>query len=221
MPQQPQLERRFLQAPPSLQSREEKEAKLTVIEGYAALFNVRTVIWNWFEESISPGAFSRAIKEKHDCRSLFNHDPNWVLGRIKSGTLLLKEDDKGLWTETTPPDTQQARDVVENIRVGNVDQMSFAFIPKETKWTFSDKKGVMDHCEILDVDLYDISPVTYPAYAQTSCGLRAATEAAWREARAAWERANKPPEPVIVRGVCPAAVLAGVRARRSRYLTAA
>lgn len=211
----PLLERRFFQFPPTLEKRE--EGKPSVIAGYAALFNSRTVIWGMWEESIKPGAFARALKEKHDCRSLFNHDPNWVLGRTKSGTLVLREDEKGLWSETTPPDTQQARDVVENIRNGNVDQMSFAFVPKETKWTFSDKVGVMDHCEIQDVDLYDISPVTYPAYEDTSVGLRAATEEAYRQARAEWEQAKRPPEPVVVRGLYPQVILAGVRARRSRY----
>lgn len=209
------IERRYFQFPPTLEKRE--EGKASVIAGYAAVFNTRTVIWNYYEESIRQGAFARAIKEKHDCRSLFNHDPNWVLGRTKNGTLVLREDEKGLWTETTPPDTQQARDVVENIRNGNVDQMSFAFVPKETKWTFSDERGVMDHCEILDVDLYDISPVTYPAYEQTSVGLRAATEEAYRSARAAWEQARRPPEPVIIRGVHPQVVLTGVAARLRRY----
>lgn len=216
MPQAPQLERRFFQTPPAYLVRDTKEATVTVIEGYAALFNVRTVIWGLFEESIKPGAFSRAIKEKQDVRSLFNHNPDCPLGRTKYGTLALREDEKGLWTETTVVDTQQARDVVENIRVGNVDQMSFAFIPKKTKWTFAEERGGLDHCEILDLDLYDISPVTYPAYEQTSCGVRAATEAAWREARAAWERANRPTEPVVLRGLHPDVILLQVSVARRR-----
>lgn len=223
MSQQPQLERRFFGTPPTLQTREGADTRLAVIAGYAALFNVRTVIRGWFEdfeESIAPGAFARALKEQHDVRSLFNHDVNIVLGRTKNGTLVLREDEKGLWTETAPVDTQQARDVVENIRVGNVDQMSFAFVPKETKWTFSKDKKVLDHCEILDVDLYDISPVTFPAYEETSVELvekqRKRASELHQRARTAWERASAPAEPVIVRGLCPEVVLLQVSVARRR-----
>jgi HK97 family phage prohead protease len=208
----PQLERRFFSHQPVIETRE--EGKPSVIAGYAALFNVRTVIWGMFEESIAPGAFTRAIEEKHDTRSLFNHDMNIVLGRTKNGSLLLREDEKGLWTETMPPDTQQARDVVENIRNGNVDQMSFAFIPKRTKWTFSEERGVMDHCEILDVDLYDVSPVTFPAYQETSVGLRSASEETYKQAREEWQRAKEPEAPVIVT-VDPSSYLLKVRCLRA------
>jgi HK97 family phage prohead protease len=215
-----QLERRFFAMPPTLETRE--EGKPTIIAGYAALFNVRTVIWGMWEESIAPGAFTRAIKDKHDTRSLFNHDANWVLGRTKNGTLTLREDQTGLWTETTPPDTQQARDVVENIRNGNVDQMSFAFIPKETQWTFSEKRGEMDHCEILDLDLYDISPVTYPAYQETSVGLRSAlqevqkaAEDSYRQARAQWEDRNRPSEPITI--ISPEPYILKVRTLRAAF----
>jgi uncharacterized protein len=207
-----QLERRFFSQPPTLETRE--EGKPTVIAGYAALFNVRTVIWGYYEESLASGCFKRAIEEKHDTRSLFNHDANWVLGRTKNGTLTLKEDAKGLWTETTPPDTQQARDVVENIRNGNVDQMSFAFVPKKTKWTFSQERGQLDHCEILDVDLYDISPVTYPAYEDTTVGLRSATEEAYKQARAEWEKAQEPEAPIVIT-LDPASYLLKVRCLRA------
>jgi HK97 family phage prohead protease len=141
------------------------------IAGYAAVFNSTTDL-GYFEERIKPGAFARAIKEQHDVRALWNHDPNWILGRTKSGTLRLSEDNVGLQIEVDPPDTQMGRDLVESIRRGDVDQMSFAFIATKESWT--ERKDMLPLREIEDVDLYDISPVTYPAYQATTVGLRSA-----------------------------------------------
>ena len=79
---------------------------------------------------------------------------------------------RGLAIEITPPDTQVANDLLENIRLGNVDQMSFAFAAVEEKWI--EKKDEIALRELIDVDLYDVSVVTYPAYEGTSVGLRSA-----------------------------------------------
>lgn len=148
------------------------------IEGYAAVFNEETVIGEWFREIIRPGAFSRAIKEKQDVRALFNHNADHVLGRTRSGTLDLEENKKGLWIEVDPPDTQAARDVITLIKRGDVSEMSFAFTvhgPDGDKWDETEiKDGKLPLREIRDVDLYDVSPVTYPAYEGTEVGLRSA-----------------------------------------------
>jgi len=149
-----------------------------VIEGYAAVFNEETVIGDWFREVIRPGAFKRAISEKQDVRALWNHDANYVLGRTKSGTLKLSEDKRGLKIQIDPPDTQSARDLVESIRRGDVDQMSFAFIASEEKWPKNSKadEDKLPLRELIDLDLYDVSPVTYPAYEATSVGVRSAED---------------------------------------------
>jgi HK97 family phage prohead protease len=141
------------------------------IVGYAAVFNSTTDL-GYFEERIKPGAFRRPIKEQQDVRALWNHDANFVLGRTKSGTLRLIEDEVGLRIEIDPPATQTARDLVESIRRGDVDQMSFAFIAVKESWT--DRQGMLPLRELEDVDLFDVSPVTYPAYQATSVGLRSA-----------------------------------------------
>ena len=142
------------------------------VAGYASVFNEETVIAGFFREVIKPGAFKRAIKEKQDVYALKNHDQNLILARTTNGSLLMQEDKTGLWVEFDPPDTQTGRDMVEEIRTGLVDEMSFAFIAVEEKWI--EKKDELTLREVIDVDLFDVSPVTYAQYKGTSVGLRSA-----------------------------------------------
>ena len=108
-------------------------------------------------------------------RALVDHDPSKILGRVKSGTLELVEDKRGLRVKINPPDTQVGRDIVESIRRGDVDQMSFAFVTREDKWE-SDEEGNTILRELLDVDLFDVSPVTFPAYPDTTVAVRSMGE---------------------------------------------
>lgn len=142
-----------------------EEPKIT---GHAAVFNQWSEDLGGFREIIRPGAFAKTIKEA-DVRALFNHDPNYVLGRNKAGTLRLEEDKKGLAIEIDPPDTQWARDLTTSIQRGDIDQMSFGFRTVKDKWG---DDGETNQRELLEVELFDVSPVTYPAYPQTSVGVR-------------------------------------------------
>lgn len=142
------------------------------IVGYAAVFDKPSVDLGGFTEIIRRGAFSKTLNDGADVRALWNHDPNYVLGRTKSGTLELNEDDTGLRIEISPPDTQWARDLMETIRRGDVDQMSFGFRTIRDRWQ-SDQNGVTVR-ELLEVALYDISPVTFPAYPDTQVQVRSA-----------------------------------------------
>jgi len=160
------LERRSMQA---REFRTEDDGKIV---GYAAVFDEVTNIGGMFDEVVRKGAFARAIKEKQDVRALWNHDANFVLGRTKAGTLKLEEDRKGLWIEIDPPNTQAAHDLMESMKRGDVDQMSFAFRAVEETWT--ERKDEATLRELKDVDMYDISAVTYPAYEGTQVGLRSA-----------------------------------------------
>src|SRR6185436_2663171 len=119
-------------------------------------------IGGWFIESVAPGAFRRAIVED-DVRALFNHDPNFVLGRNRAGTLKLSEDDVGLAIEILPPDTQQARDLMVSIERGDVSQMSIGFRALKQEW---DESGDVIKRKLLECELFDISPVTFPAFTQ-------------------------------------------------------
>lgn len=122
-----------------------------------------------FKEIVRKGTFTETIKFD-DIRALFNHDPNFVLGRNKAGTLELEEDEIGLRVVITPPDTSWANDLIKNIRRGDISQMSIGFIVLEDTWGTQD--GI-DIREIKKVQLFDVSIVTYPAYTQTDVGVRA------------------------------------------------
>lgn len=163
--------------------------KSQYLDGYAAVFNQRTKIW-YFEEQIAPGAFARAISEAQDVRSLFNHDPNYPLGRTKYSTLVLREDSKGLWTETRiSKNNTKAADVYDHVQRGDVDGMSFAFTVRKQEWIFQPEgSDEMDLRIITEIGtMYDVGPVTYPAYEQTSVKVRDAAKAMHTEARGRWE----------------------------------
>lgn len=143
------------------------------IVGYAAVFEkLSEEMWG-FREKIAKGAFANSIKDD-DVRALWNHDSNYVLGRNKSGTLELEEDEHGLRITIKPPDTQWARDLVVSIDRGDVSQMSFGFETLTDEWDQSDKKNVVR--TLKEVRLWDVSPVTFPAYTQTTVAVRTAEE---------------------------------------------
>lgn len=139
------------------------------ITGYAAIFNKLSVDLGGFRERIAPGAFSRALEEGHDVRALVGHDPDKVLGRAKSGTLTMEQNTKGLKVRIKPPDTQAGRDIVTSIRRGDVSQMSFAFKTIEDAWNTEDGGEIRT---LKDVELFDVSPVTFPAYPDTTVAAR-------------------------------------------------
>lgn len=147
----------------------------TALVGHAAVFDREASIGGMFREKIAPGAFKAAIKED-DVRALFNHDPNFVIGRTTAGTLKLSEDKTGLRYEATPPDTQWARDLMVSVGRGDVSQSSFGFQVVREEWTMPENRADLPLRTILEARLFDVSPVTYPAYEETS--VEARTQAA-------------------------------------------
>lgn len=139
------------------------------IEGYAAVFNRETDL-GWFAEKVAPGAFRDSITRGDDVRALFNHDPSLILGRTKAGTLELLEDDFGLFCRITPPDTQLGRDLTQSIERGDISQMSFGFtIDEETQVKRDGDKTLY---VLNKVSLFDVSPVTFPAYEDTKVSIQ-------------------------------------------------
>jgi HK97 family phage prohead protease len=136
--------------------------------GYAALFNSVTDIGGFFER-IEPGAFDQS--DMTDVRALFNHDPNMLLARTASGTLKLSIDEKGLRYEFDIPDTNAGRDLRELLRRGDINQSSFGFTIDQEDW--EERTGMKPTRKIKKVKrLFDVSPVTFPAYQETSVALR-------------------------------------------------
>lgn len=152
------------------------------IRGYAAVFGQLSEDLGGFREQLVTGAFSDAIASS-DVRALVNHDPNQVLGRNKAGTLTMREDTSGLYVEITPPDTQIARDLVESMKRGDVNQMSFAFsVSREDQTWTRDGTGPWIRTIKRVSRLYDVSVVTYPAYPQTEAAARALADVESAEA---------------------------------------
>ena len=111
--------------------------------------------------------------KEDDVRALFNHDPNHLLGRTTSGTLKLSVDQVGLQYKIVPPDTQAGRDTVESIKRGDLTGSSFSFSIMEDKWEKkTDGKLQIDIRTLLNVQMFDVGPVTFPAYTSTSTGVR-------------------------------------------------
>jgi hypothetical protein len=147
-----------------------EEGKPAMIEGHAAVFDAWSVDLGGFRERLRAGAFGEALL-KSDARGLFNHDPNYVLGRQSARTLELWEDEQGLGFRVIPPETSWARDLLVSVERGDIREGSFSFIVGEDSWQIV---GEELRREVLSVrDLYDVSIVTYPAYPQTSAQVRA------------------------------------------------
>jgi len=153
------------------------DGKTPKIVGHAAVFDVIGE-GGWFREKVAPGAFANTIKED-DVRALFNHNPDFVIGRNRAGTLRMKEDEKGLAIEIDPPETQFARDLMISIGRGDISQMSFGFeILKEERQAGEGKD--LDLFTLREVRLWDVSPVTYPFYKQTDVSVH--SRQAWSDA---------------------------------------
>lgn len=139
------------------------------IEGYFAVFNSDYEIFSDAFESVAPGAFSNTLGG--DIKALCDHDTRLVLGRNKAGTLELREDSHGLWGKITiNPNDSDAMNLYERVKRGDVDQCSFGFEIVKEDTEFRDDGSV--HFTIREVKLYEVSVVTFPAYAETSVSAR-------------------------------------------------
>ena len=140
------------------------------VEGYASVFNSMSEDLGGFREIILPGAFSEVLD--NDVRALYNHDSNYLLARTTSGTLELKEDDKGLYYRFEMPNTSYGNDMLELFRRGDLSQSSFGFTVEKDSWRMEEGQHVR-YIERVG-SLFDVSPVVYPAYTAASSGLRSA-----------------------------------------------
>ena len=160
----PEAERRMISEP--MEFREEGEEKF--FQGYAFVYETRTDIGE-FTEEIARGAADDVMN--NDVRALFNHDPNIVLGRTKSGTLKISSDERGLRYQIkfNPNDSDHVN-LRERIMRGDVSESSFAFRKKTDKWEMRDGRK---HRTVTKFQrLVDVSPVTYAAYNDATVAMR-------------------------------------------------
>ncbi|HCQ48825.1 HK97 family phage prohead protease [Achromobacter sp. AGC39] len=158
--------------PCELRTSGEGETERPQIAGYAAVFNTRSaLLFGTFVEEIAPGAFDDVMGD--DVRALFNHDPNFVLGRTRSNTLRLEIDSRGLAYTIDPPETQTVRDLVLTpLKRGDVTGSSFGFrvAPDGDEWRREGEIIVRTIHKL--AELRDVSPVTYPAYGDSHAAQR-------------------------------------------------
>lgn len=171
---------------------EQREDAPPVITGYAAVYNSDSVDLGYFTEVIRPGAFRRAITEKQDVRALLDHDSGKIIARTKAGNLLLSEDETGLRVQLTPIDTPDGKAALEWVRSGVVDGFSFGFETLSDRWSTRDGQN---YRELLDVNLFEVSLVAFPAYPGTSAGIRSegseTVERVWTDRQEALRNAER------------------------------
>jgi HK97 family phage prohead protease len=141
-----------------------------------------------FRERIDPHAFDACLANSPDVRGLWNHDPNHVLGRTTAGTLRLSVDSVGLKYEIDPPDTQLAKDLIISMSRKDVTQSSFGFVCIEDSWDETSNGDIIR--TVLQADLFDVSPVTFPAYPDATSGVRASLRSCPANLRAKLKRSD-------------------------------
>jgi HK97 family phage prohead protease len=165
-------------------TREDENAP--TIEGYFAVFDSTYEIAPGMTESVARGAFSNTLSG--DIRALTNHDTTLVLGRTKAHTLELREDEHGLWGKISiNPNDADAMNLYERVKRGDVDQCSFGFEIVNEETDFREDGSV--HWTIKDVNLFEVSACTFPAYGETNIAARSAERSeirkreltAWKE----------------------------------------
>ena len=176
--------RQVRSVPTQFETREDENGQL-VISGYFSVFNSNYDIGMGMSESVAPGAFLSSLSG--DVRALTNHDTTLVLGRTTAGTLKLREDDIGLWGDVIiNPKDSDAVNTYERVKRGDVSQCSFGFRIIKEDTEVKDDGSV--HWTIRDVELYEVSVCTFPAYESTNVQARSAQRAEIQEREfAAWK----------------------------------
>lgn len=156
----------------TIEARAKGDGGKMTIGGYAAVFG-KPADLRFFTEEVSASAFDGA--DTGNTFALFNHDPSRVLGRTTSGTLRLKTDATGLAYEVDLPDTEAGRELYTLVQRGDISQSSFGFTVKDDTWEMRNGK---QHRTITSIGtVFDVSPVTFPAYQDTSVAKRSMDKA--------------------------------------------
>ena len=189
-PQTENIERRFLE----IEVRAAGEGEAPVISGMAAVYNRETVIGDLFREVIRPGAFRRILSENPDVIGAPNHNWDTVLGRTIAGTLKLedRENDGLYYSIQVNKNDQEAMNFYSRVQRGDIRHSSFAFTVRKELWTNPQNPTDLPLRAVLEVEkLYDVSPVTFPAYPTTTASVRSQVEAIQQEVEQARQAASE------------------------------
>jgi len=145
------------------------EDEEVILRGYAAVYNSDSENMGGFFEQIAPGAFRDVMGD--DVRAYLNHDENRLLGRVSSGTLTISSDDRGLYYEVKMPNTTYAKDLIELMKRGDINQSSFAFLIGDDYW--EERNGETYRIITKISRLLDVSPVAQPAYPDATSEIAA------------------------------------------------
>ena len=156
------------------------DAGKTTIAGRAVIYNtwvqIGSAAWGWMERW-SPGALTGSLSNK-DIYATFNHDADNLLGRVSNETLRMTDSSKALEYELDPNlDTEIGRQVLAFVKRQDVRGSSFAFRVDKYEMEKKQKKSDMDRVTITKAKLFELGPVTNPAYKQTSAQLRSQIDA--------------------------------------------
>ena len=167
------IENRFIETDEIEIRSSEGESDQKYVSGIGVVYNREVEIWDGYKESIRSGAFEGALSSGKEIKSFFNHRADFVLSTTKSDPKLEVEDTpNGLRFKSPIPPTSYGEDLKINLERKNVRGASFSFsVPEDGDIVTRDEKGVY-HREIIKADIYEVGPVTNPAYPQTKVGLR-------------------------------------------------
>ena len=151
------------------------------LRGYAAVFDKLSDDLGGFREIIKRGAFDASLKGDSEIKALWGHNSDYVIGSRNNGTLKLKEDKNGLAIEIEPPESGFLRDLVAPVERGDVDKMSFGFRVRAggSQWDEDDNGNIIR--TLTNVRLFEVSPVAFPAYPDTTIAKRSLQE--WLDER--------------------------------------
>jgi hypothetical protein len=165
-------ERRYFESTIKIEQREEGEDSRT-IRGYAVVFNSWSRYLGWFKEKIDAKAFDEC--DMSDVVAVFNHDDNILFARTSSKTLTLGIDERGMWYEFEAPNTTAANDFIELVKRGDITGSSFRFMVENDNWIEDPDEGTQRVINKVS-RLIDVSPVVFPAYAETDVAKRSFDE---------------------------------------------
>jgi len=186
------IERRFVSREKNLGIEIRADGEKRTVFGLASVFydgteGTQYELWPGMVERIMPGAFDRTLADGDDVRGLFNHDSNLLLGRTASGTVRLSTTSRGLLYEIDLAESSYSKDLAIHAERDDVAGSSFGFTVRGERFS---REAELEIREVTDVRLFDVSPVTYPAYESTSTGIRSEDLVEVRSAYSAWKRAS-------------------------------